>query len=135
MPEKVYMIWDWYDGPREGIADFLGRPHYFKCLFDKVTDEYSDDFELTPVNEATLKLAEEKWNIYCAWEDRHHRGMVDVDTHPGHGGIDPRYDELKSLVDSYIAATPVTGILRGVFRAASTVQAKTSRSQQEVTWE
>jgi hypothetical protein len=32
--EAVHAVWDYFDGPRTGLADYRGRPHYFVCKFD-----------------------------------------------------------------------------------------------------
>jgi hypothetical protein len=32
--EKVYTMTDYYDGPRRGIADFDGRPHFYDSEWD-----------------------------------------------------------------------------------------------------
>lgn len=50
--EKVIELIDWYDGPREGVANFQGRPHAFKS---RMLDVYGDDdtidlFDLTPLS-------------------------------------------------------------------------------------
>src|SRR5262245_43698315 len=31
--EAVHTIDDWYDGPRGGVADFRGAPHYYRTVF------------------------------------------------------------------------------------------------------
>jgi hypothetical protein len=32
--ERVHIELDWYDGPRSGLADIDGEPHYFQAVFD-----------------------------------------------------------------------------------------------------
>lgn len=54
------MVWDLYDGARSGLADLNGAPHYFSCIFN---DEYTDEFELSPVSESYLALALEPSKI------------------------------------------------------------------------
>jgi hypothetical protein len=82
--ERVHMVWDFYDGPRSGLASFRGKPHYFDCEFDRTQDEYSDTYRLWPVDEEFLALATEQWKIYRAWERRFQSGELTVETHPGH---------------------------------------------------
>src|SRR4051794_11938222 len=62
--EAVLEISEYYDGPREGVALFLGVPHHFKSRYLDVTQyrgdfEAVDIFELTPVSSPTAspKLA------------------------------------------------------------------------------
>lgn len=107
MRQHVYMVWDIYDGVRSGIADFNGKPHHFKSRFDDEADDYSEVFDLKRVDEETLRLALEQWAIYRKWEADYHSGKVPLDTHPGHGGIDKRYDELELLLKQRISETSV----------------------------
>ena len=43
--ERVYSVLDYYDGPRAGIANFQGEPHYFICGWDERTGA-AEDFVL-----------------------------------------------------------------------------------------
>lgn len=97
--ERVYAVWDFYDGVRTGIADLNGAPHYLASQFDEGADEHSDNFKLYPVNAEFMERAMRNWAIYRAWERRFHSGEAKLETHPGHGGIDLEYDELKTWLD------------------------------------
>jgi hypothetical protein len=66
--ETVYTVTDWYDGPREGIADFNGMPHLYQWQFDNAKDDWADTLLLTPVDEETFRLALEDWAIWVRWE-------------------------------------------------------------------
>lgn len=92
--ERVLMIWGVYDGPRTGIALHKGVPHYFRCEFDKQIDDYPETFELCPVSSEFLDIAEEQWGIFREWENKFHHGLVPLETHPGHRGTNPKYDDL-----------------------------------------
>ena len=107
MSEKVYMVWDIYDGVRSGIADYVGEPHYFECVFDDQEQEFSKTFELKSIDSDTLSNAQEQWLIYRAWEENYHQGLEPLETHPGHGGVDDRYDELERLIKDKLEAIPV----------------------------
>lgn len=100
--ERVHVIWDLYDGVRTGIADLDGVPHYFASQFDVRADDYSNNFKLYPVTPDFMQRAMRNWDIYQAWERKFHNGEADLRTHPGHGGIDPEYDELKSWLDDQV---------------------------------
>ena len=57
--EKVIELADYYDGPREGIANFRGRPHTFKS---RMLDVYGADgtldlFDLIPVGAVAPTVA------------------------------------------------------------------------------
>ena len=102
--ERVHVIWDLYDGVRTGIADLDVVPHYFDFAsqFDEDADDYSDNFKLYPVGPEFMQRAMRNWDIYRAWERKFHSGEADLRTHPGHGGIDTEYDELKSWLDDQV---------------------------------
>jgi hypothetical protein len=114
------MVWDFYDGPRTGIADFEGRPHYFTCGWDVEGDDYGYLFALVPIDAETFALAQEQWSLWCEWERAYYAGKVTQESHPGHGGHDSRYDELEALLDARIEALADTGIrARGEFERDS----------------
>lgn len=95
--ERVYVELEWYDGLREGVADVNGVPHYFQSLhWDQVGD--ADEFSVWPASEDALTLEREQWAIFAKWNQRHEAGAVTLESHPGHGGIDARYDELTALL-------------------------------------
>lgn len=97
-PERVYVELDWYDGPREGIANYNGAPHRFRSLFDEANDEYLDRYLVFPIDSQMLELEKEQWQIFVEWNDRYEKGTETTASHPGHGGINPRWDELESLL-------------------------------------
>ena len=95
-PEHVYLVWDFYDGVRSGIAGYRGSPHYFDCEFDHGVDDYSPSFRLWPIDKEIFDLALEQWQIYRAWERIYISGGVSAESHPGNRGQDRRYDEIQA---------------------------------------
>jgi hypothetical protein len=95
--DKVYVENAWYDGPRQGIADFNGKPHRFIANFDELTG-YKDTFRLYPIQSEELQLEIEQWSIFVEWNRKYENGEVQVDTHPGHGNINQRYDEIETIL-------------------------------------
>gem|GEM_PF-4296614 len=61
--ERVYSILNFYDGPKEGIADYAGQPHHYLYEWDEALDDYAETFSLAPVDANTMKIALEQWNI------------------------------------------------------------------------
>ena len=115
--ERVHTIWDLYDGIRTGIADLNGAPHYFASQFDERADDYSDNFKLYPVGSEFMERAMLNWAIYRAWERRFHSGEAELKTHPGHGGIDAEYDELKLWLDAEVGRLePLPTLYKAKFR-------------------
>ncbi len=95
------MVWDLYDGVRSGVAFYRGEPHYFECEFDSEAVDYTDVFKLWMMDEDTLKLATEQWQIYRLWERRFHSGELGPDTHPGNRGQNALYDEIDDGIKQY----------------------------------
>lgn len=102
MYEIVHMIWDIYDGPRSGIANYDSKPCYFNCWSDP-GGGYTERFELARMPDELLKKAKEQWVIYRSWEMEYHTGKVRLETHPGNKGVNPRYDELDDLIKEGIS--------------------------------
>ncbi|MFD8019550.1 hypothetical protein ACFV6G_03895 [Streptomyces lavendulae] len=95
--ERVYAELEWYDGPRVGLADVNGKPHYFQNHDYDHADE-ADVYQVWPASEAVVELEREQWAIFARWNERREAGEVGPESHPGHGGIDARYDELELLL-------------------------------------
>jgi hypothetical protein len=118
--ERVYTVWNYYDGPLTGLADYGATAHYFARKFDPAMDEYTNLFSLSPISDDTLQLALEQWAIWRAWELAFHSGKVALESHPGHGGRDARYDELKSTLDDQLGfVRALSGVFEGHFRVVT----------------
>lgn len=91
-----------YDGeielPEEGIADFLGQPHYF-WLVQGLMDERAGEFEIAPVGPELLDHVNEIGAIWHAWDVAYHAGTVELSSHPMQPGSNPRYVELIARVE------------------------------------
>jgi hypothetical protein len=115
--EQVHVIWDLYDGIRSGIANLDGTPHYFASQYDEGLDDYSDNFKLYPVGPEFMRRAVRNLDIYRAWDRKFRNGETNLETHPGHGGIDAEYDELKSWLDEQVKLLePLPSLYRAKFR-------------------
>jgi hypothetical protein len=118
--EPVHTVWDYFDGPRTGLADYCGCPHYFVCIFDSGADDYSDAFTLAPIDDETFALALKQWTIWREWETAFHRGAVAQDSHPGVKGNNPTYDDYEAELQKRLANTSrLPSPLRATFRAIS----------------
>ncbi|MBU6951179.1 hypothetical protein [Hahella sp. HN01] len=95
--EKVYVEFNWWDGPVEGIADVNGVPHRFVGDIDE-DEGYRYSYKLFLISESDLELEIEQWKIFMHWYRRFDDGEVDTTSHPANGGINPRWDELDSLL-------------------------------------
>jgi hypothetical protein len=105
--ERVYTVHDYFDGPRSGVADYLGRPYHYACEWDDIADDYAETFALIEIDDSTLSLVLEQWDIWRRWEFAFHRGEVSRETHPGLSGNPPRYAELKAAIKARIDSATV----------------------------
>src|SRR5204863_2880073 len=80
--EMVYTVNDYWDGPRVGVADVNGKPHYFECIFDEASDDWTDRFWLREIEPAIFQLVLEDWKIWEGWRDAFHAGKAEEKTHP-----------------------------------------------------
>lgn len=116
--ERVYTMNDYWDGPLTGIADFRGQPHVYDRPFDEPSDDYVGWFQLRPVDEETLRIALEKWEIWLRWEDAYRAGQVDISTHPALPAERDRHSELNAMYEARVAALPPARLrAHGDFRA------------------
>ncbi|MFI0453503.1 hypothetical protein [Actinomadura sp. 6N118] len=97
---RVLVELDRYDGVRAGLAEVDGKVHYFQSLNQlDMVDEV--EYYVWPASDDVAAMEREQWVIYVEWNRRYEAGEAGVDSHPGHGGIDARYDELTSLLTPY----------------------------------
>jgi len=104
--ERVFTVTDYYDGPRKGIANFLGKPHLYECIFAEAKDNYSDLFRLTPIDAKTFQLAMEDWGIWQRWEFAFNTGKADLSTHPALPHETKRHAELERILGRNLATDP-----------------------------
>jgi hypothetical protein len=62
--EEVFTVTEYYDGSRQGVANFQGQPHFYDCIFGDKRSDYSNLYRLTPVSLHIFDLAKEDWAIW-----------------------------------------------------------------------
>jgi hypothetical protein len=102
--EIVFTVTDYYDGPRQGIANFEGEPHFYECISDPSTD--IELYFLTPIDNQTFRLAMEDWDIWRRWEAAFHAGKTSQETHPALPEDRARHEELEQLLDKSLQSSP-----------------------------
>ncbi|GAA4568853.1 hypothetical protein GCM10023193_51340 [Planotetraspora kaengkrachanensis] len=108
--ERVHIELDWYDGPRSGLADVWGAVHYFQALHDyNHGDAGDDEYFVWPAGPDAFAMESESWQIYVNFAQRHDAGEVGIESHPGGGGVNDRYDELERLLAPH-RVTPANGL-------------------------
>jgi hypothetical protein len=119
--EYVFTVTEYFDGPRKGIANYQGNPHFYECIFDEAKDDYSGVFQLTPLDSETLKLAMEDWETWRRWEFAYHDGKTDINTHPALPHEASRHTELKLILVKMLVTDPAKAISRiGQFEVLGT---------------
>jgi hypothetical protein len=79
--EKVYS-YNWYDGPRSGVADYKGKPYYFESQWEDLNNLESDSFKLSPISKNLLSLVIEYWQLWKKLEEAYKQGLTTQETHP-----------------------------------------------------
>ena len=113
--EEVLIVTDYYDGPRQGVANFKGEPHFCDCIFDEMRSDYSNLYRLTPISPHILDLAREDWAIWERWESAFKAGSTTRETHPALPQDRARHEEIRAVLDSVLktdkdACTVQTGL-------------------------
>ena len=110
--EEVFTVTAYYDGPRQGIANCLGSPHFFDCVFSDEKQDYSNLYRLTPVTDQTFRLALEDWDIWTRWEQAFKAGRTNEKTHPALPHDAVRHNEIEALLAEHLKTDPVSSIAR-----------------------
>jgi len=114
--EHVYAELDWYDGPRGGLVGIGGVPHYFQC-HDVDFSVAPDEYFVWPADEKLVALEREEWAIFVEWNQRYEEGTSGIAWHPGHGGVNARYDELTALLTPHRQAPADAKLLVAEWRS------------------
>ncbi|WP_393063844.1 hypothetical protein [Streptomyces sp. LN549] len=75
-----------------------------------------DEYFVWPADEALVALEREQWAIFVAWNHCYEAGSAGTERRPGHGGIDPRYDELTALLTPHRHAPTAAKLLVAEWR-------------------
>jgi hypothetical protein len=81
MPDFVYS-YDWYDGPRSGVADYEGKPYFFVSQWIDVYTQKEDWFKLSPISQEIFELELERWKLWTNYQAANQAGLVGNEYHP-----------------------------------------------------
>jgi hypothetical protein len=115
--ERVYTIDEWRAGPRAGVANFAGAPHFYRSVksADDAGSPDEDRFELTPLSPELLATMLEADALLHRW----HPGPRISGQVPAHGSGPPderaRYAELQRQIADGLAKRHPIAIMRGHF--------------------
>lgn len=65
--DKVMTIHDWWDGPRLGLATFQDTICLYERAFSEELDDYTDFYDLTPLEEPVVATIMENWQKWIGW--------------------------------------------------------------------
>ena len=110
--ERVYTIDEWDEGPRSGVANFAGVPHYFRSV-----GESRERFELTPLPSELFELILEADALFHRWHPGPHtRSAAAFDRASAVDGADrSRYETLQSDIAAALHALRPVAVVRGDF--------------------
>ena len=112
--ETVFTVNDYYDGPRNGVANLDGVPHIYFCDWDQDNDDWSSIYLLVPISPNLLTPVLEEWAIWLRWRAAYGaQSLTEDDKHPALASDRPRYDELHPLVEK-ILKVDVSSAIRAI---------------------
>jgi hypothetical protein len=115
--ESVYTIDEWHAGPRAGVANFAGVPHFYRSVSpdNEAWSPDEDRFELTPLSLELFEMMLEANALFRRW----HPGPRTSSQAPFDGAGTPRdrarYDDLERQIAAALAARLPIAIMRGHF--------------------
>ena len=74
--ERVLLITNYHDQPRDGVAEVRGKLHYFKCIFDETQDDWTNTYRLRPLASADYDVLLERHEIWRRWADARVHGLT-----------------------------------------------------------
>lgn len=106
--ERVYTVFEYWDGPRAGFADFDGVPHAYQSIFRQDLDDWDPDgrFELSPVSAEVLQLALEDREIWRRWEQAYQAELTTLSTHPALPEDRARHQQIRPAVELSMQIDP-----------------------------
>jgi hypothetical protein len=134
--ERVLTVHDWWDGPRAGVANFKGRPHFYASSWDDAADDWSDIYTLVPIDQNTLTLMLEDYEIWRRWRLAFDSGKVAAESGPALPEDKERSAQLKKILQHFYEEAEVpTERARPVFRRRANADLHEDPYSLEVHWQ
>jgi hypothetical protein len=115
--ECVYTIDEWRAGPRAGVANFAGVPHFYRSVSpdSEAWSPDEDRFELTPLSVELFEMMLEANALFRRWHPGPRTG-----SQAGRDGSEApeewaRYGKLERQIAAALAARLPIAIMRGHF--------------------
>jgi hypothetical protein len=120
--ETVYTVDHYYDGPRSGVADFRGKPHFYRSVYLD-TNKWNPDedrFELTPIPSEICALAIEDFLLWQRWQVAELAGTAPALSNSAERVLPAdaaRHAELRAILAPYLRTDLAHRVIaRGDFR-------------------
>jgi len=115
--EHVYTIDEWQAGPRAGVANFAGAPHFYRSV-SPGSDVWSPDedrFELTPLSKELFEMMLEANALFSRWHPGPRTSGRDTADRFASSEGRTRYDELERQIADALATRLPIAVMRGHF--------------------
>jgi len=133
--EAVFAVTDYWDGPREGVANFKGEPHSFQCIFDESADDWTNRFLLHSIDAVTFQLVLEAWQIWERWRDAFDAQQVGHETHPCLPEDRERHEAIWQILEPQLRIDPLNDRLaEGKFEVIGPGGQLSNQRRYTVTW-
>ena len=79
-----YAVWtvnDYWDGCVIGVAEFDNRHCIYERIFDEKTDDWSDNYYLTPINKSDFAIIMHDWERWKRWRSDFDKGSNTISSH------------------------------------------------------
>jgi hypothetical protein len=127
--ERVHAVLDYYDGPRLGVADFRGKPHAFRSVFDVVAQDWSPEYLLKPLTGDEFETVMKDWAIWLRWLSAYRSGSTSIETHPA-----LPVDAVEHLELSERVATAMAIVSDSAITAAAHFRGNFTSGEMTVQW-
>lgn len=117
--QRVHAVFDYWDGPRLGVADYQNVPHAFRCIFDENADDWTDTFAVKRLSASEFAACVRSWQIWLRWEAAFKAGRTTVATHPALPEDRAEKDALQPIVDKAMDMERGALKVRGEFSRGS----------------
>jgi hypothetical protein len=110
--EEVFTVSEYYDGPRQGIANFCGSPNFYDCVFSDEKQHYLNRYRLTRISDDAFRLALEDWATWTRWEGAFKAGKTTRTTHPALPDDAARHTQIQELLTEHLKTDPERSVIR-----------------------
>jgi hypothetical protein len=115
--ERVYTIDEWHAGPRAGVANFAGAPHFYRSVSpdSEAWSPNEDRFELIPLSDELFEMMLEANALFLRWHRGPRTSGQGAPPRPGDAAERARYDSLERQIADALATRLPIAVVRARF--------------------